>query len=78
MTKRVKVLRGLSLIRWGTSDGIESQKKKAPANLLDYLQPVGPEERVARSCADVIGVNLPRARLMLDAQGWLLRFAEAE
>ena len=33
------------------------------------------EARLARSCRDVLGVNEPRARILLDAQEVLLRFA---
>lgn len=44
-------------------------------NLLDYLNPDGMEARIARSCDDLLGVNEPRARILLDAQEVLLRFA---
>jgi type II secretory pathway component PulM len=43
--------------------------------LLDHLLPAGLEARLVRSCRDIIGVNEPRARLMLDAHEVLLRFA---
>jgi len=49
--------------------------KKQSTNLLDYLRPAGMEKRLARACQDMIGVNEPRARLMLDAHEILLRYA---
>ena len=53
------------------------KRKKNPQrnNLLDYLNPGGMESRLARSCRDLLGVNEPRARILLDAQEILLRFA---
>ena len=33
------------------------------------------EERIARRCHDLIGVNKPLARLALAGHGWLARFA---
>lgn len=55
----------------------EEKRKKKPqrGNLLDYLNPDGMEARLARSCRDLMGVNEPRARILLDAQEVLLRFA---
>lgn len=54
----------------------EKRKKKSKRNdLIDYLNPGGMEARLARSCRDVLGVNEPRARILLDAQEVLLRFA---
>ena len=52
------------------------KKKRASENLLEYLRPAGLEPRLVRYCGDVIGINEPRARLLLDAHGILLRFAE--
>jgi len=49
--------------------------KKASPNWLDYLQPAGLEARLVRSCRDLIGLNEPRTRRMLDAHNVLLRFA---
>jgi len=52
------------------------QKRPKRCNLLDQLNPAGLEERLARSCRDILGVNVPRATLMLEAHELLLRFAE--
>ena len=52
---------------------------RADPNAQLGLQNVGfrwEEARLVRSCRDLIGVNEPRARLMLDAHQVLLRFAE--
>ncbi len=51
------------------------RKKPRRDNLLDNLNPGGMEARIARSCDDLLGVNEPRARILLDAQEVLLRFA---
>ncbi len=55
----------------------DKKRKKKPQrdNLLDYLNPDGMEARLARSCRDLLGVNEPRARILLDAQEVLLSFA---
>ncbi len=54
----------------------EKRRKKPPSNnLLDYLNPGRMESRLARSCRDLLGVNEPRARILLDAHEVLLRFA---
>ncbi len=55
----------------------EKKRKKKPQsdNLLDYLNPGGMEARLARSCQDLLGVNEPQARILLDAQKVLLNFA---
>jgi len=55
--------------------GEKRKKKPKRDNLLDYLNPGGMEARLARSCRDLLGVNEPRARILLDAQEVLLRFA---
>ena len=52
------------------------QKESRWSNLLDYLNPAGLDERLARSCQGILGVNVPRARLILEAHELLLRFAE--
>ena len=58
------------------AEAAEKRKKKTQRdNLLDYLNPGGMEARIARSCGDLLGVNEPRARILLDAQEVLLRFA---
>jgi len=54
----------------------EKRKQKPQRdNLLDYLNPGGMEARIARNCDDLLGVNQPRAQILLDAQEVLLRFA---
>ena len=53
----------------------KTTKESKRGNLLDYLNVAGLDERIARSCRDVLGINLPRARLMLEAYELLLRFA---
>jgi hypothetical protein len=71
-------LRGLTLMLNSVYDTLDSRKKKpkkAAQNLLDYLLPAGLEARLVRSCRDLIGVNQPRARLILNAHEVLLRFA---
>ncbi len=55
--------------------GEKRKKKLERGNLLDYLNPGGMEARLARSCRDVLAVNEPRARILLEAQEVLLRFA---
>lgn len=55
--------------------GEKRKKKPIRDNLLDYLNPGGMEARLAWSCRDVLGVNEPCARILLDAQEVLLRFA---
>ena len=58
------------------AEAAEKRKKKTQrGNLLDYLNPGGMEARIARSCDDLLGVNEPRARILLDAQEVLLCFA---
>lgn len=49
--------------------------KKSSQNMLDHLLPAGLEARLVRSCRDIISVNEPRLRLMLDAHEVLWRFA---
>jgi hypothetical protein len=50
-------------------------QKRPTDNLLDYLRPAGMEERLARSCRDLIGVNVGHARLLLQAHELVLHFA---
>jgi hypothetical protein len=56
-------------------DRTSSKSPKRP-NLLDYLVPAGLDERVARSCRGILGLNIARAHLMLEAYDILLRFAQ--
>jgi hypothetical protein len=72
------VLRGLNLVQSAAHDWRDwrqEKKKQAPTNLLNYLSPERLEERIARRCHDLIGVNKPLARLALAGHGWLARFA---
>jgi hypothetical protein len=50
------------------------KRKQAPKNLLDCLHG-RIESRVARSSRSLLGINVPRARLLLHAHRHLLRFA---
>ena len=71
-------LRGLTLMLNSVYDAPRSGGKKprnTSRNLLDHLLPAGLEARLVRSCRDMIGVNEPRARLMLEAHDVLLHFA---
>jgi hypothetical protein len=71
-------LRGLTLLLNSVYDWLDADRKgrkSASRNLLDYLRPAGLEQRLVRACPDLMGVNEPRARLLLDAHGILLRFA---
>jgi hypothetical protein len=71
-------LRGLTLMLNSVYDAPPSGGKKprnTSRNLLDHLLPAGLETRLVRSCRDMIGVNEPRARLMLEAHDVLLGFA---
>jgi hypothetical protein len=54
----------------------KTKKESRPGNLLDCLNVAGLDERIARNCRGILGINLPRARLMLEAYELLLRFAE--
>lgn len=44
-------------------------------NLLHYLTPSGMEQRIARACPDMLGVNVARARILVEAHTVLLDFA---
>ncbi len=72
-------LRGLTLVLKSVYDWPGADRKKrrrASGNLLDFLRPAGLERRLVRACPELVGVNEPRARLLLNAHGILLRFAE--
>ena len=56
-------------------DRTSSKSTKRP-NLLDYLVPAGLDERVARSCRGILGLDIARAQLMLEAYDILLRFTQ--
>jgi hypothetical protein len=71
--------RGLSLMLtsvYDWQDASGKRRKRPISNLLDALRPSGLEPRLVRACPEVMGVNEHRARLLLDAHGILLRFAE--
>jgi hypothetical protein len=72
-------LRGLSLVLNSVYNRREYQweksKKKLSDNLLSYLGPGGLDARITRASRDLIGVNEPRARLLLRAQESLTNFA---
>jgi hypothetical protein len=71
-------LRGLSLMLNSVYDWLDTRgkrRKSASRYLLDYLRPAGLEQRLVQACPEIIGVSVPRARLLLDAHGILLRFA---
>ena len=57
-------------------DRDRTSKSTKRLNLLDYLVPAGLDERIARSCRGILGLNIARAQLMLEAYEILLRFAE--
>ena len=72
-------LRGLTLLLnsvYRAQENDRKKSKKAALDLLDHLLPVGLEARLVQSSRDLISLNLPRARLLLDSHGILLRFAE--
>ena len=55
--------------------GEKRKRKSQRNNLIDYLNPGGMEARLARTCRDMLGINEPRARILLDAHEVLLGFA---
>jgi hypothetical protein len=62
-----------SVYSWKDQRGRKS--KSSSNNLLDYLHPGGLESRLVRGCREVIGVNSPRARLLLQAHELLAHSA---
>jgi hypothetical protein len=63
-------------IRRSRQNAGEDKEGAKRGNLLDYLSVTGLDERIARSCCGILGINVPRARLMLEAYELLLHFAE--
>ncbi len=53
----------------------KGQAGSRAGNLLDSLNPSGMEERIARACPDLLGVNVARAQILVDAHSVLLDFA---
>ena len=53
----------------------KTTREPRTGNLLDYLNASGLEERIARACPDVLGVNVAGARILVDAHALLLDFA---
>jgi hypothetical protein len=71
-------LRGLTLLLNSVCDWKDQrakESKRSSDNLLDYLRPAGLESRLVQSCRDMIGINVPRARLLLQAHELLARLA---
>ena len=70
---------GLALLARAAGDPPESGRRKSKhrrvVNLLDYLGSADLEERIARASPGLMGVNVPRAQLLLRACGLLTRFA---
>jgi hypothetical protein len=67
---------GLSLMLFSAYPSqTRSAKKKAGWNLLSYLSPSGIEKRLLDNCRGYIGINLPKARLFLQAHNNLSRLA---
>ncbi len=73
-----RALRSLSLMLASACIWREERarkKKKVGDNLLDFLRPAGLEQRVAKSCASMVGICRPQVRLALHAHEILARFA---
>jgi len=71
-------LRGLTLLLSSVYDWQNRRGKKSRTssnNLLDYLRPAGLESRLVQNCRALIGFNVPRARLLLQAHELLAHFA---
>lgn len=68
---------GLQLLLTAVYESLEKRRKrkKTGSNILSYLTPEGIEKRVVATCRGLIGVNIPKARLLLDAHDILARFA---
>lgn len=68
--------RGLmELLRTDRPPSLSGRRRSEPRNFLDYLKPAQLEERIAHSCQAVIGINGPKARLILRACALLAGFA---
>ena len=59
-------------------DGKKGRTEPRARNLLDCLNPEGMEPRIAWACPDVLGVNVARARILVDAHTVLLDFASRQ
>jgi hypothetical protein len=71
-------LRGLILLLRSVYNWKEQRGKKSKTssnNLLDYVRPGGLESRLVHGCRDMIGLNQPRARLLLQAHELLAHSA---
>ncbi len=53
----------------------KSRTESQIGNLLDCLTPSGMEQRIARACPGLLGVNVARAQILVDAHTVLLDFA---
>jgi hypothetical protein len=72
------VFRGLWLLVDAVNEELgdrRRQRRSAPENLLDCLQPRGMERRIAHSAQDMLGINEPHAHLLIEAHADLLGFA---
>jgi SEC-C motif-containing protein len=52
-----------------------AKRKKTGWNLLSYLSPSGIEERLVDNCRGLLGINVPKARRLLQAHDILCRLA---
>jgi len=71
-------LRGLDLLLNSVYDWKEQRGRKSKTsrnNLLDYLDPTGLESRIVQSSRAMIGMNVPRTRLLLQAHEFLAHCA---
>jgi hypothetical protein len=68
---------GLHMVLRSVENGLGSPREKGrkyPLNLLDYLNYSALNRLVATECRDLLGINLDRARIMLDACVALIRW----
>ncbi|MEJ2419036.1 MAG: SEC-C metal-binding domain-containing protein, partial [Exilibacterium sp.] len=54
------------------------KRRTAGTILLDYLTPVDMEQRFVRACPVILGLDIPQARVLLDAYTLLLDFADRQ
>ena len=76
-----RTLIGLSMILRAVESYLASHREKGrkyPLNLLDYLNTASLDRLVATECGDILGVNLERAFIMLDACVALTRWASRQ
>jgi hypothetical protein len=76
-----RTLVGLQMIESAAYHRIDTHPGKEPKsqrNLLSYLDPENIERQVASESRDLVGINVPRARIMLDAHTALALWAERQ